>query len=343
MRRLLGMLAGTFLLGLAFFGTPVSAQIDFGVDFSITLAPAHPAPGSIVRIEAQSALLDLELGEIIWYVNGKEKTRGYGMKTIQLAAPSLGSETLVRASFIEEGLERAAAESVIRPVEIDLLWESDSYAPAWYQGRALPSAGTNLRVEAVPRFLKKNGSFVGNADIVFTWKKNGYVVQNASGRGRYKAILESPALFGTDTIHVEARSADGLFVGEAGAEIASREPILSLYENHPLFGVLYHHALTAENPFADQEISFAAIPYFANAESAQDQSLTYEWNVDGNTIANDPTHPNQITINAEGSSGIAKIGLALSHTTNFYLQVANEWRVMLGERIGIQNPFGSTQ
>jgi len=341
MRRFFG--TSTFFLTFLLLAVSTHAQIDFGVDFSISLTPAHPSPGEIVRLEVSSALLDLQIGEIIWYANEKEIARGPGKTTIELTAPALGAQTRVRALYIEEGFERAKADSTIRPVEIDLLWESDSYTPPWYKGRALPSAGTNVRLEAIPRFVRTDGTRVNSADIIFTWKRNGYAIPGTSGRSRSKVLIESPALFATDDISVEARSADGVFAGEASVRIPSSEPVLSLYENHPLFGVLHHNALSAANQLEEEEISFTAIPYFADATSPRDQALVYEWRVSTNVIPNDPAQPNEITINAEGSSGNAQIDLSLSHATNFFMQVAEMWNVILGAGEGLQNPFGATQ
>jgi hypothetical protein len=334
---------GIFSLVFSVAGSIAHAQIDFGVDFSISLTPPYPKAGEVVRVEASSALLDLQIGEVVWYVNDKEHARGSGRTAIELVAPSLGEETNVRAVFIEEGFERATTQSTIRPVEVDLLWESDSYTPPWYRGRALPSAGTNLRLEAMPRFVRANGSLVQSIDVVFTWKRNGYVVPGASGRGKSKVLIESPALYGTDVVSVEARSADGVFIGEASVRIPSNEPILSLYENHPLFGVLHHRALSSEDRLSEEEVSFTVIPYFAEARSVRDPALVYAWRVGANPIPNDPTQPNEITVNAEGSSGSARIDLSLTHTGNLFTQVANFWNIFLGAGESIANPFGATE
>src|SRR3989344_544105 len=229
---------GALLVVLVALSSSVAyAQLDFGPDFSLSIEPEHPAPGGSVHAEVASILLDLEGGEIVWYVNGAERARGTGRTEIELTIGTLGTETMVRATLLDEGFERAAAETVIRPAEIDLLWESDSYVPPFFHGRALASAGTNLRMEALPRFKRADGSSVARDDITFTWRRNGYVIASVSGRGKYRALIPSPPLFGTDTISVEARTPDGAFAADASARIPSTEPVLSLYEDHPLFGV----------------------------------------------------------------------------------------------------------
>ncbi|MBI4133750.1 hypothetical protein HY478_03985 [Candidatus Uhrbacteria bacterium] len=319
---------------------PAIAQVNFGLgsDLSLEIAPEHPAPGNIVQISAHSSLLDLTGTTLTWYENGKQIGSGAGLATVEITAGPLGSDTTVRVVAESDG-ELSQAEARIRPVEIDLLWESDSYIPPFFRGRALPSAGTNLRLEAIPYFKKSDGSSVPVGDITFTWKRNGYVEQSVSGRGKSEISLSAPALFGTDTISVEGRAKDGL-EGSASVRIPSREPVVELYEAHPLFGTLYHRALGRTTNIPETESSFAAIPYYADATSPGDASLTYEWRVNGNTIASDPERPSELTINAAGSAGVARIELALSHVTNFFLSASGVWNVLF-LRDGARNPFGT--
>jgi len=339
-------------LVLLFFAWPALAQLlppeaglDFGTDFSLSITPEHPAPGDTAHITAHSTLLDLDAGTITWYMNGAKYASGRGLSEADILVGPLGSEMRIEVVLTEAGFERAAAEALIRPTEIDLLWESDSYAPPLFRGRALPSEGTTLRLEAMPHFVRANRSFVPASDIYFTWRRNDYVVKSVSGRGKSRALLESPSLFGTDTISVEARTSDGAFSGEASIRVPSTEPILTLYENHPIFGIMYHRAFGAQNLLPEVETSFVAVPYFANATRAGDSGLIYEWRVNGNRIVNDVSHPNEITIDARGSTGIARIELALSHITNLFLNSSGSWAVTFtgnaGETQG--NLFESAQ
>src|SRR3989344_4252761 len=95
------------------------------------------------------------------------------------------------------------------------------------------------------------------------------------------------------------------------------------------------------------EMSFAAVPYFAEATEANDARLIYAWRINGNEVANDPVRPSEITINAERSSGNALIELALSHATNFFMSSFGRWGVTLagGNRSGsngAEDPFGGS-
>ena len=321
------------------------AQLNpiFNADLTLELSPLYPRPGETVRVTARSTLVDLSGATLEWLENGKKVAGGVGVTFVDAKAGALGTETTVTAIVFENGIEVRRESARIHPIELELLWESDSYVPPFFRGRALPSAGTMLSLEAIPRFKRAGGSFVPDGDITFTWRRNGYVVQKVSGRGASRVRLESPSLFGVDTITAEARTSDGLFESAASVRIRSVEPQLVLYEKHPLFGVMYHNAIPPRSFRPEVEVSFTAVPYFAEALTDTDGRLTYEWKVNGNSIGNDLERPNSITINARGSSGLALIELALSHATNLFLNSFGSWTVTLNadERGG--NLFTNTQ
>lgn len=304
-----------------------SASADVSGGISLSLTPERPAPGNTVRISAASFSPDLERSDITWYANDKIIAQGPGLKGIDVTAGPLGSETHVVAVAQTADGTSNSGDAFIRPTEIDLLWESDSYIPPFYRGRALPSAGTSLRLQAVPRFKLPSGALVPEQDIIFTWRRNGSVVQSVSGRGRSSARLQAPVLFGTDIVTVEAASLDGSLQGSASVRVPSVEPVLQLYLDPPLFGVMYNQALGQQTAIADSEMSFAAVPYFAQAQSPNDSRLIYGWKVNGTDIEADPGRPSELTINSDKSTGLAQIALSLTHSANWFMQSLGAWAV----------------
>ena len=339
-----------FAASAAFLPAVASAQAGFGgfgADLTLSISPPYPSPNAAVHMEARSNSVDLDTLDVSWYKDGEKIGGGAGIKEIDVVAGALGSEVAIEVVAREDGFAVASAQARIVPTEVDLLFESDSYVPPFYKGRAMPSAGTLLRLEAIPRFKRADGSFVAANDIIFTWKRGVSVISSASGRGKATAVLESPGLFGADLISVEARTPDGKFYGVAGTRIAATEPRLLLYKDHPLFGVMYQQALAVQSFVPETEMSFAAVPYFAEATEANDARLIYAWRINGNEVANDPVRPSEITINAERSSGNALIELALSHATNFFMSSFGRWGVTLagGNRSGsngAEDPFGGS-
>jgi hypothetical protein len=240
--------------------------------------------------------------------------------------------------------ESLSASGVIRPTEVELLWEADSYVPPFYRGRALPSAGSHLRFFAMPRLARAGGALISPNDLLYTWRKNGKVAQSVSGRGKHTVLLDSPVLFGSDTVSVEVSTTDGELRGFSSMRIASVEPSLELYENHSLFGILYYRALGSQTTLPEEEATFSAIPYFAPVESPNSGLLIYKWRINNTAIASDTTRPNAITLNAAGSDGRAFIELALTHATNFFMSAGGTWNVTLSSARGssLTDPFGSS-
>lgn len=316
------------LLALMLISLPVHAQSQFGsaeMNIYVTARPEHPAPGESVLLTAESSQADLERSDITWYVNNNIVVQGPGAKEAVTLAGPLGSETEVFVLARSANGESFAGRVLIRPVEIDLLWESDSYVPPFYLGRALPSAGTTLRVQAVARFKTPDGASVTERDIIYTWKRNGVVQRAISGRGKSSVQLSAPPLFGAVTVEVEAVSLDGSLVGQAIVLVPSVEPVLALYKNHPLFGVMYHQALTGQTFIPDSEMTFTAVPYFAQAKDPNDPRLIYAWKVNGKNISAGDASPGELTINANKSNGLARIELLLTHSTNWLTQSNGVW------------------
>jgi len=299
---------------------------------SISLSPQYPAPNSTVTLTLQSSLYDLDVSSIVWTVNGKTAVSNDAAKSIAVTTGPIGSATDVLAEITGPGGSAFAVATIV-PTSIDLLWESDSYVPPFYAGRALPSAGSRIRLVALPHLTSKNGIEIPANQLLFTWKTDNEVLGDSSGRGKSSITVEGPTLFGTKTIILEASSLDGVVTGQAIVRIPDTEPKLTLYEDHPLFGVLYHRALGPTTFIPENEMSFAAIPYFASATTQNDTRLQYEWRVNQSPITTNAARNNRITISAASSTGlIALIQVSLTHLTNYFLSADGSWSVTFNNR-----------
>lgn len=332
---------GTGLLSLLFGAQCVYAQLSIpglAGAATITINPAHPTPGANIHLSLESALLDLQDSSITWYVNNKKIAAGIGMTSADVTAGELGVALAIEADVTTADGTAAVAQTSLIPTEVDLLFDANSYIPPFYRGRALPAAGTSLRLQAITRFKKTNGSFVQPSDIIYTWRKNGQVLGSLSGHGRSSALVPAPYLYGADTISVEAVSADDTFSGASSILIPSIQPQLRLYEDHPLFGVLFSQALATTSQIKDREMTFAAVPYFAQAASANDPALSYEWSVNGTRAPASDIH-NEITVGtqADQGGGIARIALSMSHATNIFFSASGIWNVTLSSASAVAN------
>ena len=160
-----------------------------------------------------------------------------------------------------------------------------------------------------------------------------------SGKGKSSAVIPVQNLFGSDRITVEARSTDGLLAHESTFVSSPAAPVLMLYQDHPLLGTMYHQALGNATFIPDSEMTFVAVPYFAQADRAESPTLKYAWRVNNKAIPSNPTRPNAITINAENSSGVALLNLELTHATNYFLDSKGSWNITFSADSAVFDQF----
>lgn len=319
-RTLIALLLGGVLL----VALPVFAQVSIPGSSALTISanPAYPGPNAAVQLTALSPLLDLQDSTIQWSVNGKVAGTG---QSISVTLGGLGTQTNVSVSVSGKSGNDSTQVTLV-PTSIDLLWEADSYVPPFYEGRALPGSGSSIRVLAVPHFVDANGVSIPSSTIQFTWKLNGAVDKAQSGVGEASAVFPAAILYDSDQIDVVARTTDGSLSGEAGVNVRTQGPQLVLYEDSPLFGVMYRNAISQTSTASESETSFAAVPYFAAALSANDPSLAYQWTVNSASVAADPQDPSEITISAQ-TSGVASIGLSVSKPSDPFFSASGSWQV----------------
>jgi hypothetical protein len=336
-----------FMLSISFISFAY-AQIDLSgnlagedSDLTIAMAPNAPSPGDIVDLSVESSLLDTTDSTIRWYDNGTIVAQGIGVTSATITAGGLGSVSTIVVALVTADGTSASTEISIVPTEVDLLIDSDSYVPPFYLGRALPSAGTDLRLQAIAHLKRPNGTLVPSSDITYTWKQDGRVVGNVSGLGKASVVLPSPTLYGTSDIEVDVESSDDTLSGSASLSIPAQTPAVLLYEDNPLLGLTYYHAMTSQTSIPDIEMTFAAVPYFAPIQSPNDPRLAYAWTVNGKSVASSANDPSELTLNATNSSGQATIGLGLTHSTDIFMSAQGSWGVAFGVSSAGQSSGGS--
>lgn len=319
-------------LDLPGVGAPVSIEIS-----SNQMIEA----GSEVTLTAKSSLIDMNRAVIAWLVDDVRVKSADNNLVFKTAVGEVGTETTV--TVIVQGMNGLLTEAsvVLRPVELELLWESDGYTPPLYRGRALPTPGTSIVARAEARFIRKNGARVPEKDIIYSWSLNGMRVGDLSGRGKSSARIQVTDLYGDAIISVDAVSPDSAFRAVRAVRAPLIEPRIVLYRAHPLLGVDYHHAIAADAEFPDQEITFAALPFFTSARNPFDSALSYGWTVGGKSIAADKANPFLLTLSlAERTFGKTSIGIFLTNSYHALQSAEREWLISLsGTTPADRNPF----
>ncbi len=303
---------------------PVYAQVDLGDSLFLTVSPSYPKPNEAVTLTVQNPLVELSGRVITWKNNGTVVLQGEGEINYKTVAPNSGEK--MDMSVTVEGIAETKTLT-IAPYSVDLMWESDSNTPGLYRGRHLPSLGSNISFQALPHLFQK-GVELPAAQLNFTWTQDGSII--ATGKGRSSITVPIRSLQNSTTITVNVTSSDKTIGAERTHTITVTTPPVRLYIDHPLYGTMYHNALTSKTYVSDVETSFAAIPYFAKAVSPNDPQFSYVWRVNRTTIESNKERPNTITINAGEGGGEAKVELALTHKKNYQLDANAVWDIVFG-------------
>jgi len=270
-------------IALSLFPAVVAAQGIPGISdpVTISLSPENPRPDSTVTVTIQSFSVDLDSSLITWTVNGKKVSSAVGQKSISLNAGKLGSVSRVDVSATAPGVS-VTQSVIIRPADVSLLWEADTYTPPFYRGKALHSYNGLFRVTAIPDLVGSNGKKIDSKDLVYTWKKNGSVIADSSGYGKNQLVsAQTSYLREGEDVTVEVSAPRDNIVASRSITIKPVVPKVLFYEKNGLYGTLYGSTLNSRFHLIQDEVTIGAEPYFFSVPSKSASNLSYSWKLNG--------------------------------------------------------------
>ena len=164
-----------------------------------------------------------------------------------------------------------------------LSWSTDSYVPNDYQGKALPTTGSTVRVAAEP--IKKLA--LDPDKLTYRWILDHQVNGNASGQG--KAVFKFLVTKWTGDSHevkLQILNQQGNILEEDIMTIKIANPELLLTRSGQDYA-LQNKLETATG----QEIKFAAIPLFFHIKNLTE--IDWQWTYDGQNL----TSPDEKDLN----------------------------------------------
>ncbi|MHB8710296.1 MAG: hypothetical protein ACYC6X_01945 [Minisyncoccota bacterium] len=282
--------------------------------FTLSLEPQYPAPYSQVTVTPLSDSLNLTNATVTVSINGKETYRG-NAQPMTVTVGKAGSITSVVVKVSSGGSVYTKTLS-IQPQDVALVIEPISSAPLLYPGKpAVPLEGST-RVVAVANLKGTSGVNLSPNTLSYAWTVDGAQVGSASGIGKEAIIVASPLQYRQRTVSVVVTSPGGSLVGGASFSLSPVEPSLQMYENDPLLGILYDHALSGGYTIAGAESTlYAAAFSFPTASGAP----ALQWFLNGDTAQTG----NSITLRPTGSGqGTASLSLVAS-TNGYTMATAN--------------------
>lgn len=315
------------LIASLFFLFPcisINAQIDLssvvdvrGSGTVFQLSPRVPGPNQDVRIVLENSDLNLDSALITWTVSGQVVKSGMGVKNIIVQTGNLGTQTTVKVSTVS-GNAALSDTIILRPSEVDMLWQGRGYVPPFYKGRNLLGKEGYVTIMAIPHVYNSSGGEVSPANLIYRWSKNGEILGGASGASKNyltfaDSILATPQYVTVDIFEGNTISASN------SIRIQAITPNVSVYENNPLYGFLFNNEVGNEFILNKEEITLAAFPYFFNPLQRISPFLKYEWS---SNASRSTSKTSQVTYRADQKSqGFSTIRVSVK-STDFVLQSA---------------------
>lgn len=323
----------TFFLLSFFLLTPLfaSAQLGGGEELVVTLTPERPGALQTVTVEVESSVADLSRSTIRWLINGKLARESFDAKRFTLRTGALGSVT--NLSITAETLDGRVfnKDLTIRPAEVTLLWQTSSYTPPFYRGKALfPFQGT-VTVAAVPFFVNERGERFDADTLVYTWKEDGKVIGDASGYGNSLFAFRGTVPMREKVISVEVATQDDALLAAAETVIPPVAPRLLLYENHPLYGIRFNRALASPFSLEGDEVRLSAVPFFFETPVRAGRAVLYEWSANYGTLPNEKK-PDITLRRTTGRGGEATVSLSARHEKQSFQGDDAQLTISFGER-----------
>ncbi len=264
---------------------------------------------------------DITRARITWTLDGIVSEDAGGAQSVTLRAPALGTPLTITVRVTEAGGSVHTARRTVTPSALDLVVEGDTRVPYFYRGRALPSAGSAVRLIAYPTLYTEKGTLVSQKDIVYTWRIGESVAQSGIGRN---VLTTTMPRSGSMVVDVTTETIDGSARFTTVQQIDAVEPRHLFYEDDPLYG-LSQNALPPAFTLLNDEISVRAEPFFVSRDIFANAS--YDWTINGASTPNPNADPQTLTLRKTGSRGSTLVGFAIRNLTSLLQSASGTFTV----------------
>jgi len=277
--------------------------------------PKVPGPNQKVKIVLENSDLNLDSALITWTVNGQRVKSGTGEKSLTIQTGDLGTQSTVRVTTML-GSTALSDTIILRPSEVDILWQGRGYVPPFYKGRNLLAKEGYITIMAIPHVYNSNGHQVDPSKLIYRWSMDGTILGGSSGTGKNYLIYADSVLALTRNITIDIFENNTLSASNS-VLLQAINPVVTVYENNPLYGYLFNKEVGSEYILNKEEVTFAAFPYFFNPLERNSPFLNYEWSTN---TAKSSKNTSQVTFRSEERKEGYSTLRVRAKSTDFVLQ-----------------------
>ncbi len=307
------------LFSLFFSSLTFTFAQNAGITGSILINPEYPKPFTTISARLQSYSFDIDRALITWSIDGKQVLSGVG--ETKVSVPIGGEGSLTRVSVAVRPSEGGVFNDqiIITPASVSLVWETtDTYVPAWYKGKPLPSEGGLIRVVALPSFYNGNTPY-NPKNIDYQWSVNSERVKAFSGIGKQTLDMKLNYLENENTISVVATTFDGAQSAEESITVVPTPVTPKFYMFDPLFGVDYSKSFLNRVEIK-KPTSFIFEPYYISGTDLTSPNIVTQWLLNGLPIETGADGILSVTPKPN-STGVGALSVTIEQTKK-YLQKA---------------------
>jgi len=299
-------------------GVLAATEQTIGGNVSAKITPSNPLPHSLVTITLESYDVDLNRSQITWFINGKREQSGLGFKIMAKSLGGAGEEDVWRILISSPDGRQIEKIITFRPASVDLLWQAETYTPFWYQGKALPSSESRVKMVAIAYILKNNSQPYRPEELIFTWYKDGKIMSQSSGAGRDSFTFISGKILAQDRIKVKVSTINNLTTAEKETVVRIREPQVLVYFDNPLTGPVTNQSLSARATAPNPLFTLLAEPFFFSLADLADNQIEFDWRVNDQSLTSRSGNPRAINFRVGSIDGQGLVKLNISNKRSIY-------------------------
>ena len=133
--------------------------------------------------------------------------------------------------------------------------------PPLYPGKSLVPLEGSTRIVAVANLRDENGNPIDPSALSYAWTVDDTAIADSSGIGKDAIMVDSPLEYRSSEVSVAVQSQDGTLVGGDSLSLTPSEPTVRVYDNDPLLGILFDHALSGNYSINTAEDTLYAAPF----------------------------------------------------------------------------------
>lgn len=285
--------------------------------FTVSVSPQYPTPGSQASLSFLSSSLDLTNSTLKVSVGNKNIYTG-SVQPVAVPLGSAGSITTVAITLSTGGTEYTQILK-IQPQDVVLIAEPISSTHVLYPGKPLVPLEGDVRIVAVANLRGATGKMVNPSLLSYSWTVDDTRIANSSGIGKSAIIVASPLQYRARDVSVSIMNLDGSLVGGAVLTLAPQEPSVRIYANDPLLGIRFDHALSGSYTIQGSEATLFAVPFSLPTTGG---SPLLQWFLNGVTAQTGSSITLRPTGDGQGSASLsltASTGTNTPATTNLSL------------------------